>query len=301
MVTEKDFEFLAEKVIVLYDMLFPMYIVKGEKIFLIDSGAAAKAEGSAIRINKALTEIFRLGIPSVNTLLLTHSHWDHVGGSSLLQKHFQFDVISSRRTAELLNNPKVVDMIDRMNQEFKKIINQKSDIHFKKLNKIKTVKEEDYIPVDSISRFKVIETPGHTKCSLAFLLLPEKILFPGDSAGLMEPDGTIRPLFFSNYINYENSLKRLIKLEAEVLALPHNKFIKGKDRVFQYLNSSLEVTRAAGREIADHLNKGMNSSEIAEILYSQKFARSSFMGPREAVLTNLRSMVKSVSMGSSLK
>jgi len=301
MVTEKDFEFLDENVIVLYDMLFPLYIVKGEKTYLIDSGAAVKAEGFYIRIHKVLTEIFRLGKPTINTLLLTHSHWDHVGGSSYLQQEFSFNVIASKRTVELLQNKKVVAMINRMNQEFKKLIDQKSDLHFKKLKNLKNIKEGDIIPVDSDRHFEVIETPGHTKCSLAFLLLPEKILFPGDATGLMEPDGTIRPLFFSNFIDYENSVKRLIKLEAEVLALPHNKFIKGKDKVNQYLTDSLKATRIAGQEISDYLNKGLNSFEIAEVLYSQKFANASFMGPREEVLINLRSMVNSVSMGSAIK
>jgi hypothetical protein len=63
----------------------------------------------------------------------------------------------------------------------------------------------------------------------------------------------------------------------------------------------MEITRTAGQEIADFLNKGLNSTEIAEILYTQKFAKASFMGPREAVLINLKSMVKSVSLGSSQK
>lgn len=301
MVSKKDFEFLDENVIVLYDMLFPLYIVKGDKILLIDSGATVKAEGSYIRIFKILTEIFRLGKPTIDTLLLTHSHWDHVGGSSYLQQMYHFNVISSKRTAELLRNPKVLAMIDRMNQEFKKLISQKSELHFKKLKNIETVNESDIIPITSNRRIKVIETPGHTKCSVAFLLQPEKILFPGDATGLMEPNGTIRPLFFSKYMDYENSIKRLIKLEAHILALPHNHFIKGKDKVLQYLNRSLEVTQSTGREIADHLSRGMNSSEIAEILYTQKFASASFMGPREAVMINLRSMVKSVSMGLSVK
>jgi glyoxylase-like metal-dependent hydrolase (beta-lactamase superfamily II) len=296
MVIEKGFEFLDENVVALYDMLFPLYIVRGENTFLIDSGAAVKAEGFYVRIQKVLTEIFRLGNPTINTLILTHSHWDHVGGSKYLQQKFRYDVLCSKRTAELLQNPKVVDMIDRMNQEFKKLISQKSNLHFKKLKNLRIVKEGDIIPINSDHQFEVIETPGHTKCSLAFLLQPEKILFPGDATGLMDPDGTIRPLFFSNYINYENSLKRLIKLEAEVLALPHNKFIKGRDRVDQYLNNSLEVTRTAGQEIADYLSKGLNSTEIAEILYTQKFAKASFMGPREAVLQNLKSMVNSVSI-----
>jgi glyoxylase-like metal-dependent hydrolase (beta-lactamase superfamily II) len=78
---------------------------------------------------------------------------------------------------------------------------------------------------------QVYETPGHTRCSLAFLLQPENILFPGDAAGVVEKSGKIKPLFLSSYTLYEQSLKKLSTIKANILALPHNTAIKGERKI----------------------------------------------------------------------
>jgi glyoxylase-like metal-dependent hydrolase (beta-lactamase superfamily II) len=295
MVKEKDFEFICEHVIVLYDKIFPLYIVKGEKNFLIDAGAAAKAPECYERINKVLAETSGQENEKIDTLILTHSHWDHTGGSFYLQQKYKFNVIASRRTVHLLQKKKVVTVIDQMNQEFKKFMNLTSDTRFDMLKNLGAVGEGDSIPISSDRYFEVIESPGHTKCSLAFLLHPEKILFPGDTVGLMEPDGTIRPVFFSSYTEYEHSLKRIIDLEVEVLAFPHNRFIRGKEKVEEYLEKSLVRTHDVKEKIRKFLEKEQDSARAAEALYEQEFPEISFMGPREVVMVNLEPMVKSVS------
>lgn len=295
MVKKKDFEFICENVIVLYDKIFPLYIVKGEKNFLIDAGAAAKAPGFYERIDKVLAETSGRENEKIDTLILTHSHWDHTGGSFYLQQKYDFNVIASRRTVHLLQKKKVVAVIDQMNQEFKKLMNLTSDTRFDMLKNLEPVNEGDSIQISSGSYFEVIEVPGHTKCSIAFLLHPGKILFPGDAVGLMESDGTIRPVFFSSYTEYENSLKRIINLDAAVLAFPHNRFIKGKEKVQEYLEKSLARTLNVKEKIVKFLEKDQDIARAAEALYEQEFPEISFMGPREVVMVNLEPMVKSVS------
>ena len=295
MVKEKDFEFICKNVILLYDKIFPLYIVKGEKNFLIDSGAAAKAPEFHERIDKVLAETSGRENEKIDTLILTHSHWDHTGGSFYLQQKYKFNVIASRRTVHLLQKKKVVAVIDQMNQGFKEIMNLTSDTRFDMLKNLEPVSERDSIRISSESYFEVFEVPGHTKCSIAFLLYPEKILFPGDTVGLMEPDGTIRPVFFSSYTEYEKSLKRIMNLGVEVLAFPHNRLIKGKEKVQEYLEKSLARTLNVKEKIVKFLEKEHDIARAAEALYEQEFPEISFMGPREVVMINLEPMVKSVS------
>lgn len=295
MAKEKDYEFICENVILLYDKIFPLYIVKGEKNFLIDSGATSKAPEFYERINKVLAETGGRENEKIDTLMLTHSHWDHTGGSFYLQQKYKFNVIASRRTVHLLQKKKVVAVIDQMNQGFKEIMNLTSDTRFDMLKNLEPVGEGDSIRISSESYFEVLEAPGHTKCSIAFLLHPEKILFPGDTVGLMEPDGTIRPVFFSSYTEYEKSLKRIMSLEVEVLAFPHNRLIKGKEKVQEYLEKSLSRTLNVKDKIVKFLEKEQDIARAAEALYEEEFPEISFMGPREVVMINLEPMVKSVS------
>ncbi|MCP4155185.1 MAG: MBL fold metallo-hydrolase, partial [bacterium] len=124
MVRKREFDFISENVIVLYDDIFPLYIVTGEKNFLIDSGVTAKAGLFYERINSVLSELGGSG--KIDTLLLTHSHWDHAGAASWLQKKYGFDIYGSHRTVELLGKQKVVDFINRLNQDFKMMLGENS-------------------------------------------------------------------------------------------------------------------------------------------------------------------------------
>jgi glyoxylase-like metal-dependent hydrolase (beta-lactamase superfamily II) len=148
--------------------------------------------------------------------------------------------------------------------------------------------------VDADSYFEVIETPGHTRCSVSYLFHPDRILFQGDTAGLLKLDGSIKPIFLSSYLQYENSIKKLMDMEVEALAFPHNRVIRGKERVKKYLQASLARTQEMKGIIRENLKKGEDIDEVAEALYRQEFSRSSFMGPKEAILINIRAMIKNV-------
>ncbi len=282
------------QVILLHDTLFPLYIIKGEKNFLIDSGPAVYGDIFHERITNALKTFGTSTNERIDTLLLTHSHWDHTGAAYYLQQKYGFDILASRQAVKLLEKSKVTGFIDRLNEGYREMMNINSDIRFGQLEKMAEVSDGDTIRVDSESCLEVIETPGHTKCSLAYLLHPDRILFHGDTAGLREKDNSTKPLFLSNYNEYEESLKRLMDIEAEVLAFPHNRFIKGKERVKTFLTDSLERTRYVRAEIVKILKEEADTKKVAEILYEQEFPEQSLLGPKESFILSLEAMVKAV-------
>lgn len=292
----KEFETFGKRVQVLRvnDNLFPLYIVKGEKNFLIDSGVTARAEVFHERIEKALKESSHSASNRIDTLLLTHSHWDHTGAAYYLQQVYNFNVMASLRTVELLQKQKVIGFIDRLNQEYKAMQKETSETRFDRLDKLDDVSGGDIIKVDADNYFEVIETPGHTKCAVSYLLHPDNILFMGDSAGLLEKDGSIKPIFLSSYSEYECSLRKLMTLEVEAMAFPHNRLLFGNDKVKKYLQDSLARTQEVKGEILKILKDEKDTSRIAETLYQQEFPITSIMGPKEAMMINLEAMVKAV-------
>lgn len=294
MVKEKIYDFIDDNVIVVYDRTFPVYIILGEMNYLVDCGPAARAPELINTISHIQKETADWDRPGIDTLLLTHSHWDHVGGASLLQQHFGFNVLASERTIELLSKPKVIQMIDRMNQAYKSVIKDRSGTHFSGLSQMKPLAAETHIQLDRELELEVFAVPGHTKCSLAFLLTPGNILFPGDATGLREPDGTIRPLFFSSYSDYETSIRLLLDLDVAILALPHNRPVKSKDRVNTYLKASHQKTREVRNAIVGYLDQDLGTSQVAEMIYEREFPNISFMGPRDILIMNLESMVRSI-------
>ena len=180
------------------------------------------------------------------------------------------------------------------NQKFKEILHDHSQSVFTRPRNIRAVGENDRISLSANQRIEVYETPGHTRCSISFLLRPENILFPGDAAGVMEKNGTIKPLFLSSYTQYEASLKKLQSLEAEVLALAHNIAIKGRERVKEFLAGSLSETLKLKEKILAWLGQTDDFGRIAEKILAEEYALPTIMGPREALVINVTAMVKSV-------
>ena len=159
---------------------------------------------------------------------------------------------------------------------------------------ISAVHEGDKISVSQNQWLDVYETPGHARCSLSFLLHPENILFPGDAAGVMEKNTTIKPLFLSSYTEYIASLEKITALNAEVLALPHNQVIKGRKNVQEFFNHSLLETQKLRAKIFHELQISTDFNAIAKKLLSQEYSLPTINGPREALLINLTAMVKSI-------
>ena len=197
--------------------MFPLYVIRGQR----NATGRLRHPGQGGEIESKLSAL--LGDDRLAMVLLTHSHYDHAGACSLLQEKHGFEIIASQRTKDILENDKAVAFIDDLNQKFKALANDRSSSVFTKPRDIHAVGENDLIPLSAGHYLEVFETPGHTRCSISFFLRPESILFAGDAAGVVEKNGKVKPLFLSSYTQYEASLEKLLGLEAEVLALAHNR------------------------------------------------------------------------------
>ncbi len=288
----REYEILNDAVIVIYDRIFPLYIIRGDKNYLVDSGTTLKAPEAAENIDRVLRETGSK--EGIQTLLLTHTHWDHTGGAYYLQQKYGFNVIGSQRAAQLLPKSKVIGFIDRLNQEYKKMNGVDSDTAFGLLENVIAVFEGDRIRIDDRYYLEVFETPGHTKCSVSYLMHPGKLLFLGDSSGVLEQDNSIKPLFLSSYSEYINSIEKLMALDAEILAFPHNRRIKGAENV----KNHFERAKNRAIEVKDMILKKMETEEditrIAEAILDGEFGKPTLFGPREAMLINFEAMVKAV-------
>jgi glyoxylase-like metal-dependent hydrolase (beta-lactamase superfamily II) len=288
LVTKKTIANLRANVFTVHDPMFPLYVIRGKQNLMIDCSILAKAR----EIEKNLLAF--LGNEKIDRVLLTHSHYDHTGACSYLQEKFGFAIMASYRTKEILENDKAIGFIDDLNQKFKKILHDSSDLVFSKPERVQGIGENEDIKLADGQTIAIIETPGHTRCSISFLLKPENILFPGDAAGVIEKSGKIKPLFLSSYTQYERSLRKLIAIQADVLALPHNTAVKGKKQVSDFLESSLWETLKLKEEIMTALHDKPDFGQIAENILAREYSFPTIMGPREALLINVTAMVKSV-------
>lgn len=137
-------------------------------------------------------------------ILLTHSHWDHIGDAAPLLKHFgNIKTLIHKLDAPNLENPgadRLPCWID---------IEGVTPDHF--------FNEGDKIELGSLL-LEVIHTPGHTPGGVCFYLPHEKMLISGDTLF----KGTIGNLSFptSNANLMWQSLKKLAKMPAETKVFP---------------------------------------------------------------------------------
>jgi glyoxylase-like metal-dependent hydrolase (beta-lactamase superfamily II) len=103
---------------------------------------------------------------SVDMILLTHSHWDHIADVSLLKESLKASVYVHKDDADNLENPGV----DRLPLFFP----------------LKGVKPDGYLSEGQeliVGKLKitVIHTPGHSPGSVCFYLSSEETLISGDT------------------------------------------------------------------------------------------------------------------------
>lgn len=129
---------------------------------------------------------------TVSAILLTHCHYDHVFSAEKLKKETGAEIISGKKCSENIKNS-VINVSDMFGN---RIIGNESD---------KVLSDGENIKISGME-IKCIETPGHTDCSVCYLV--EDYLFTGDTLFLRTVGRWDLPT--GNFEILEKSLKEKI-------------------------------------------------------------------------------------------
>jgi glyoxylase-like metal-dependent hydrolase (beta-lactamase superfamily II) len=182
------------------------YILQGtKKRVLIDTSGPVEAERFAEKLENLDL------IPGI--LILTHSHWDHAGGTTIFQKKFpNIQVFAGRSAIDSLQNN------SKYNEDFSEII---SDLE--PVDNIIPVKEGDTIDIGGME-LVILETPGHTDCSISILDQKNKILFIGDALGYLWEHSVILPPIMPPEFSQDKLLStfdKVKKIEYSAIGCAH--------------------------------------------------------------------------------
>lgn len=266
--------------------LYPLYLLRGSRgDTLVEGGTGAM--GPVLR-----EQLAQLGIAAdtVRQVIVTHAHPDHVMAVPLFREMFpQVSVIASARAAQTLQAEKAVGFFCKMDDMLTGALIQagvvgeqhrRGPLAASTIAVDRVVRQGDTIEVDEGLALEVLETPGHSDCSLSFYDRARRILIISDATGYYHPEyDTWWPNYFADYAAYLRSIERLAALDAEVLCLSHNGVIRGTDAVQDYFRRALAVTQAYHERIVADAQAGKTPDEIAAALGAEVYEKTQLMPP----------------------
>ncbi len=160
----------------------------------------------------------------IETLLITHCHYDHTGGTAELRNRLNLSVVAHRLDAEVMESGD--DEISA------------ASWYGASLTPVTVDRKIDQSRGTIALGSRLIEAlhmPGHSPGSLVYLVESEglRVLFGQDVHGPL--DRRLR----SNRADYRRSLEQMAALEADILCEGHFGVIKGKEAVRRFIRSFL--------------------------------------------------------------
>lgn len=259
---------------------YPLYLVKGER-------EAAVFEGGVGAMGKVLGEqMAGLGIAgdSVKQVVVTHAHPDHVMAVPAMRALFpQAAVLASAIAAKTLAVEKAIDAFCDIDQMLTGSLlgsgtireeHRPEPLAERQIAVDRVLKEGDAVTVEGLA-FTVLETPGHSDCSLSFHEPKAGVLIVSDATGYYFADENAWwPNYFTDYGKYVDSMRRLATLEADVLCLSHNAAIRGRDEVAGYFRDCIADSEAYHGRICERIRAGIPVRQLAEELGAEVHAKT---------------------------
>jgi glyoxylase-like metal-dependent hydrolase (beta-lactamase superfamily II) len=191
-----------------------------------DGHAALVDAGCGFSVDRLLINVLACGVKAeqIELLLITHCHIDHTGGAAALKELLHCRTVAHQLDAEFLETgDNAVTAADWYDSTIKPFI----------------VDWKIAVPSETIhlgeKAIEAIHIPGHTPGSLVYLTESQglKVLFGQDV------HGPIAASFHSNRKDYQESLKLLISLKADILCEGHYGVYRGKREVKDFIRQFL--------------------------------------------------------------
>ena len=264
---------------------YPLYLIRGESEGAIFEGGIGPM-GPIVR-----DQFEQLGISNdlVKQLVVTHAHPDHVMAVPALRQMFpNATVLASEPAAKTLAVEKAVAFFCKMDDALTNSLVQhglvteqqrRGPLADPTIAVDRTLKEGDTITVDDIS-IDVLETPGHSDCSLSFFAPDSRTLIISDATGYYLPDSDYWwPMYFTGYAAYVDSMKRLADIDSEILCLSHNAVIQGQEEIKAYFERAIAAAEQYHHRILEQIEAGKSPQEIAEHLGGNVYERTQRLSP----------------------
>ena len=180
----------------------------------------------------------------LHAVILSHSHYDHVAGLPFIKKEWPDAVVyGSEYAAKILEKPSVRETMKKLSSDAAKGAGIELPQYEDSLIRIdRTVREGDVIRVGD-TKIQVFETPGHTKCSVSYLV-NDDVLMASETIGVFKGEWYM-PCYLVGYQMSLDAVEKLRSLGAKRLFISHRGISADRDmdKIWDFLKRKLEETK----------------------------------------------------------
>lgn len=217
-------------------------IVDKSQAFLIDTGMGYAS------IKHEVEKITTLPV----TVLITHSHWDHIGSCNEFEKLHVFDHPFEKKNLKYgFSSNEITELTDKemFSNGFLPI-----EYVVKGVNSFSVLQDKKFISSDNY-HIETIHTPGHTPGSVCFYISELDALFTGDT---LYPGPLYAQMTESSITDYVTSIKKLQKYKSTGLAIfpGHNDVISNQqllieaDELFTKIENGIDSDEVLGEYLS---------------------------------------------------
>lgn len=206
-----------------------IYLLEGRDESLLISGGMSYIVPEVIHQLKE----FDINRERIKKLLILHAHFDHIGIVPFFKRsHPDLNIYASARAWEILKMSKAISTINDFSRELTKRMKMVEacstyDLDWRDDISGMIVSEGDKIRLGNMD-VQILETPGHSSCSISAYVPQIKTLFPSDGGGVPYRETIITP-GNSNYTKFQQSLEKLKGLDVEYFCADHYGYVSGEE------------------------------------------------------------------------
>lgn len=266
---------------------------EGGKSALWDAGMFYCGEEAAGLVKKVLKG------RNPDYLIMSHTHYDHIGALSVFRKHFpEIIAIGSEYAAGVLQRESARNLIREMSEVAAREYLSPGDpipsFDPSGLYADSTVKTGDIIDFGR-EKLKVYNTPGHTRCSISLFDEESKTLLSCETTGVYESRHWVHMPILTGYKDALDSIDLCLSLKPRVLIPPHLGNRTMELSPLEFLEKARECARFFKDKVLECAKGGLSHEETMDILtreFHTRFQSTSEEQPVEAFRLNTEAFIK---------